>query len=357
MSHRAAVIGGGIFGLNIAIELSKIRGLKVQLYDKNSSLMEVASKNNHNRIHLGYHYLRSESTARQSLSGLLSFMFNYGNSVVYQFPNYYGIAREGSLTNPQGFIKFCELLQIDYEEVWPDPYLMNPELLQASFKVPEPIFDFETLRSSVLARLQKTDTEVFLNHHCDSVRKLPDGFELNINGKKVHADFVINAAYENFNLFNIQLGINTNKLLYQDVFIPIFEYDADRFGLTVMDGPFCSVMPKGFDSKTFLLYHVVHSVIEQEECLHREIRGNLSDELKRKIVSDSMEFYPFLKDVKVIDYWRSIRVLNKNNDDARITELSVFDEIENYYGVLSGKITTCCKVARDVQLMIKEKLS
>ncbi|AXS40727.1 FAD-dependent oxidoreductase [Breoghania sp. L-A4] len=51
----AVVIGGGIFGCLSAIELSKL-GLSVKLLERESSLMQGATLNNQNRLHLGYHY-------------------------------------------------------------------------------------------------------------------------------------------------------------------------------------------------------------------------------------------------------------------------------------------------------------
>ena len=39
--------------------------------------------------------------------------------------------------------------------------------------------------------------------------------------------------------------------------------DIEKIGITIMDGDFCSILPKGFDKNTFLLYHVKNSVIRE----------------------------------------------------------------------------------------------
>lgn len=356
MSQRAAVIGGGIFGINIALELDKIPGLKVVLYESESALMNKASKLNQNRIHIGYHYLRSSKTARQSMSGLLTFMFHYGSAVLYQFPNYYGIAKENSKTTAEEFIQFCQRLDIDYEEVYPDAGLMTPELLEASFKVPEPVFDYMTLRSIILDRLEESHVEIKLNHHCQNLKKRSGLFSLNVNDKTEEFDFVVNAAYKNFNMFNLDLGLNIQNLLYQDVFIPVFTYSSPKLGLTVMDGPFCSIMPKGFEDSRFLLSHVVHSVLDETYDGHQQLDASLTQDKIDNIVSKSAIYFPFLNDVHIDSYWRATKVLQRNDDDARLTELYVFDEVEDYFAVLSGKITTCCKVARNIQQIIKQKI-
>lgn len=57
---RIAVIGGGIFGTNCAIELSP--GSDVTLFEKNDDICTEASKYNQYRHHWGYHYPRSQET-------------------------------------------------------------------------------------------------------------------------------------------------------------------------------------------------------------------------------------------------------------------------------------------------------
>ena len=63
----AIIIGGGFYGSIIALYLKKIRGLKkVVLIEKEKSLLKRASYNNQARIHNGYHYPRSFTTAYRS---------------------------------------------------------------------------------------------------------------------------------------------------------------------------------------------------------------------------------------------------------------------------------------------------
>ena len=37
----------------------------------------------------------------------------------------------------------------------------------------------------------------------------------------------------------------------------------EKLGLTIMDGSFCSVMPKGNNKNEFLLYHPKYSVVSE----------------------------------------------------------------------------------------------
>jgi L-2-hydroxyglutarate oxidase LhgO len=56
------VTGGGIFGCTTALELSA-KGFDVNLFELNDDILKGASKNNFNRVHLGYHYPRDLETA------------------------------------------------------------------------------------------------------------------------------------------------------------------------------------------------------------------------------------------------------------------------------------------------------
>ena len=64
MSERydSVIIGGGIFGCLVALELSYLKR-KVIILEQNSSLMIGATLNNQNKLHLGYHYPRDLNTA------------------------------------------------------------------------------------------------------------------------------------------------------------------------------------------------------------------------------------------------------------------------------------------------------
>src|SRR6476660_8313123 len=71
---RVAILGGGFQGCCAAVELA-MRGIRVTLYDRNSTLLAGAATANEGKIHLGYTYAsdRSLITASTLLQGALSF--------------------------------------------------------------------------------------------------------------------------------------------------------------------------------------------------------------------------------------------------------------------------------------------
>ena len=354
---RVLVIGAGAFGCNIAIELDKAN-YEVDLVEASNDVLLHASKHNHNRLHLGYHYLRSKQTAQQSIEGLLSFLFYYGDSVLHSFPNYYAIASEGSYTSADGFIEFCDAIGIGYDEEFPAKNIMTRELVNGCFKVPEPVFDYSILKNVIVDRLKKSNISLHLNTTLTGL-----SFESNskiytaeTTGFSKEYDVVVNATYSNLNEVNSLVGAKKRKIKYQDVIIPNFEFEHSPIGLTIMDGPFCSVMPRGKETNKFLLYHVSDSVLKSEIAIDLPDLKHDSPDFLNTIYNHSMDYFPFLEQVKHIDSYRTIRAVHENNDDARITELEEHEDFPNYFSVLSGKITTCVQVSLTIKHKLQNKI-
>ncbi|MFI5205075.1 MAG: FAD-dependent oxidoreductase [Flavobacteriales bacterium] len=354
---NVAIAGGGLFGCCIAIELAK-SGYRIDLIEEQPDIMMEASRVNHNRIHLGYHYLRSIETAEQSLEGLLSFMFNFGNAVKCQFPNYYAIAKHKSKTSPAEFIAFCNNVGISYDDAYPAPELLDPTQLQACYRVPEPIFDYEALKKIVREYLVRNKVNVHVGTPVTGIVKQKDGaYSVKTASDTKVYDVVINSTYKNFNTINNWLGIEPITLLYEHVVIPRFLYKNETFGLTVMDGEFCSVMPQGMSENEFLLYHVKASVLENTLQKERPVFTKKAGDFVPTIYEQASLFMPFLKTVKQNGYQEITRVVHKNSDDARLTELYTFPEHKNYFAVLSGKITTCYQLAIEIKHYLEGKVT
>lgn len=354
---KVLVIGGGIFGCSVALELAKDKSFHIDLIEKDKDILTGASLSNHNRLHLGYHYLRSSSTAKQSIEGLLSFMFNYGDAALYQFPNYYAIAKKGSHTSTEQFVDFCDQVGIGYDEEFPDAGFLNSESVDSCFRVPEPIFDHSILKSIIQKRLiESKNIKVKLQTECAHLQKINDQFIATLNGSNYEYDVVINVTYSNINKINSFLGLKQYQLRYEQVFIPYFLYPSNPIGLTVMDGEFASIMPKGSNKNEFLLYHVNHSVIQAENSVEKKIRElDISKNHLKEIYQKSAYFYPFLDGVKHFGFWQTIRAVHENKDDARVTELFTYEDMDNYFTVFSGKIPTCMRVALHLKHILQGK--
>jgi len=320
---KIKIIGAGLFGCAIGYELQRA-GHDVIIIEQENDIMQRASKVNHNRLHLGYHYPRSIETAEQSLNGLVSFLTNYKKAIVSHFPNYYMIAKDNSHVSSNEYIRFCDKVKIDYTHEMPSDLLINKELIDLSINTDESVFDYNILKSLVKGFIKDIDIK----------------FNTKFDGNIDDCDYLINTTYASINKVNKLLGVPELKLKSQDVVIPYFRMESKPFGITIMDGPFCSVMPKGNNTNEFLLYSVKHSLMKD---------GNLNIDT---IYTESEKYLPFLKDVEKLGYWRTDRVLPINNNDERLSEIFTYKEHPKVINVLSGKVSTCHKLGQEIKKMI-----
>jgi hypothetical protein len=351
------IIGAGIFGITTALKLSEDHN--VTLIDMNKDIMLNASRHNHNRIHFGFHYPRSIETAKQSLEGYESFYNNFKKGICDNFENYYMIEKFSKISALE-YINFCTTLGISFKEVIPD-IKMDFQNITASFLTKEPIFDFQTLKIILHKMLVNSSVNVILNK---KIRYKKDTEKY---------DIIINATYFNINHINKILGIcDFIPLKLQTVIIPSYYVPIPMIGITIMNGDFCSILPKGFLSQ-FLLYHVKHSVIFENK--NYEIPGLwrigkyiISNGIIRKhlyeafilkkyinrIFSGCEKYFSFLENAILTGYYQTVRALPINDDDSRPSKL-IINEINNQkvISVFSGKITTCWQTADRIKKLLK----
>jgi L-2-hydroxyglutarate oxidase LhgO len=91
----AVIIGGGFYGAAIAIYLAKERQFKsVVLLERAPALLQRASYNNQARVHNGYHYPRSFTTAFRSRVNLPRFVQDYPQAVKRDFNKLHGSSND-----------------------------------------------------------------------------------------------------------------------------------------------------------------------------------------------------------------------------------------------------------------------
>lgn len=332
------VIGAGIFGSVTALVLSENLHNNVTLIEETDDILTKASKHNHNRLHLGFHYPRSIATARQSVTGLVSFFINFKEAINNTFPKYYLIERTGK-TSAEEFIEFCDEMNLCYKEEWPDISL-NKDNISLSLLTEEPGFDYNIIKSIIKQKLYKSKVKLIFNK---SIVNKSDcsGY-----------DVIINCTYANINNINNIFNIKPKNLKHQDVYIPIIKMDIKRMGLTIMDGPFCSVMPFGFNKDQYLLYHVKHSVLDQQVGFDYNHKNNSTK--YDTILHESLKYYTFLNKAEYVDYYRTTRVLPINDNDERITDFTI-NSVDNkkIITIMSGKVSTCWDTAYQIKKVLQ----
>ena len=250
----AVVIGGGFYGSTIAVYLAKTRGLRrVILLDRESELLTRASYNNQARVHNGYHYPRSFTTAFRSRVNLPRFVRDWPQAIKQDFFKLYAIARRNSKVTAKQFERFCHEIGAKIKPAEPSlKQLFNPRLIEDVFLVDECAFDSTQLAEWAVKELQDACVEVHYSTRALEISRFSDGKSLTVmiqpksgGASPITCRYVFNCTYSGLNQFSGDFP-GTQTDLKQEVAEMALIQAPDvlkEIGVTVMDGPFFSMMP------------------------------------------------------------------------------------------------------------------
>ncbi len=243
------VVGGGLFGSYAALYLAR-KGLKVVLLEKEERLFSKASLVNQARLHSGYHYPRSIATALMSNDYKERFAREHRDFILFELEKYYAIDRYGSYTDAVQFERFCDYLNLHCEPL-SRHWLFSFERLEALYRTTEPSFDPVLIGAYYKQRLKDDKRiEVFTSAYPLSVEQKSGDWEVRVRVSDeemlVLAPAVLNATYSATNAVHDLFGVSHLSLMHEISEIALLHVPGlDKIGLTVMDGPFGSIMPFG----------------------------------------------------------------------------------------------------------------
>lgn len=254
MSDRrgAVVIGGGFYGAAIAAYLARrLRPARVLLVEREGALLQRASYNNQARVHNGYHYPRSFTTAFRSRINLPRFSSDYSACVRRDFEKIYAIARRNSKVTAKQFERFCRDIGADLRPV-PAPLrrMFEPRLIEACYLVDEYAFDSRLLAQRMREELDQEGVEILLATEAAAIRKKGDTLVVSCIGGDgsscdLESTYVFNCTYARLNYLGgdfprVSAGLRQEITEMGLMKLPSPLMDV---GVTVMDGPFFSMMP------------------------------------------------------------------------------------------------------------------
>lgn len=347
---RVIVIGGGIFGLTATIALAEA-GYDVVVLERDDDVMSGASFVNQNRLHLGYHYPRSLATARETILGSRSFSEYYGAATVHELVTYYAIAAEGSRTSPEAFAAFCDAANLPLEPAWPPSGVVDRDRLAACWRTPEPIFDFHELRRIVIDRV--------VANPLATVRRRAQVVGIDVDephrvtlrsGEVLEADVVVNATYAQIRNIEALFGRRGGDLEFELCLMAVLSHadPGPPFGVTIMDGPFGSLVPKGRERGRFLLYDVERSVLQRLVSPVAPEWGHVVGFPELEMIESCSEYFPILRAMHFDQSLVTTRTVipYRDHDDARPTLLETV--APGVFSIFSGKLTTCVTLAHQL---------
>lgn len=366
MRFDKIIIGAGLYGLYAALFCAK-RGENCLVLEYDSEAFKRATYINQARVHMGYHYPRSLSTAVKSAGYFNRFNEDYGFCVLESFEQIYATSAHFSWTNAAQFQKFCEAAHIRCDEV-PVSRYFNPGMCDGAFLTEEYTYDAYILRDWYLEQLsQYPNVQIKYGARIARISRKEDLYEVKMeDGSSFESHFVLNSTYASCNqILQKCVDIPDESFGIKYELCEIILCDVDKrlkdTGLTVMDGPFFSIMPFGktgthsLTSVTFTPHVTSYDKVPTFECQAKsngfcspaqlgncndciarpESAWNYMSGLARKYMREDLKFEykeslfsmkPILKASEV--------------DDSRPTVVKVHSSEPYMVSVLSGKINT-----------------
>lgn len=353
---KIVIVGGGFFGLYIAEYASKL-GHEVILFEKEDDFMKRASYNNQARVHNGYHYPRSILTALRSRISFPKFCDEFPEAIDQNFTKYYLIGKVFTKVNAKQFKQFCDRIGAPCDIA--EDYVMglcNKRLVEQVFKTKEFAFDSVKLKQAIHNRVKKVNVQILLKTSVVKVVRCKNNLEVYFKNKEsnvvdmVEADEVFNCTYSMLNFVNANSNFKFIPLKHEVTEMCLVQVPdlLKSVGLTMMCGPFFSVMPfphRSLHTFSHVRYTPHYEWMEKDSTPylnpHRHMSQNYPDSKWRYMYNDAKRYLPILEECKYKESLYEIKTILPRSevDDSRPILFKVnYDGIKGMHHVLGGKI-------------------
>ncbi len=363
MKYDKIIIGAGLYGLYSALFCAKL-SQNVLVLECDSGAFRRATYINQARVHMGYHYPRSISTAVKSRGYFDRFNEDYGFCVHSSFDQVYATSANFSWTNAEQFRKFCKDANIMCEEAPLSKYFKDG-MCDGAFLTKEYTYDAQILKNYFLEEIGKyNNITIKYNSNITDIEKTGGEYCVRLSdGSEYNTGFLLNATYASVNQILSKLSLEPFKIKYElcEIILCTVSEEFKNTGITVMDGPFFSIMPFGktglhsLTSVTFTPHMTSYDAVPTFPCQQESDGfcsplklGNCNDcpakpqsawpfmsNLAKKYLKDSLKF-------EYVSSLFSMKPILKASeiDDSRPTVIKKYSDIPTFVSVLSGKINT-----------------
>lgn len=363
MEYDKIIIGAGIYGLYSALFCAK-NNEKIIVLEKDAEAFKRATYINQARVHMGYHYPRSYSTAIKSAKYFERFNKDFEFSILSEFDQIYATSTNFSWTNAEQFKKFCNEARIMCNPVSTEKYF-KVNMCDGAFLTKEYTYDAQILKKYFLEELSRfPNVKIQYNAQIDTIRKKENYYEIQLKTKEMYVTkFLLNCAYAGANEIIEKLGYEKFKIKYElcEIILCDVGDKLKNTGITVMDGPFFSIMPFGktgyhsLTSVTFTPHKTSYENLPTFECQKKSKGFCMPGDLKNcndciakpESAWDYMSNLTkkYVKEEYDFTYKKSLfsmkPILKASEiDDSRPTIIKQFSTNPTFISVLSGKINT-----------------
>jgi glycine/D-amino acid oxidase-like deaminating enzyme len=342
------IIGGGFYGCCLALFLRSVTD-RIVLVEASGEVMTRASRVNQARVHSGFHYPRSVLTAVKSMVLHRRFTEDFPDAVKTDFRMLYAVARHHSKVSAGRFYRMFSGMGAPITLASPaQAALFDPAQIEAAFDCTEFAFDFSVLRRQLLARLDALGMDLRLGTEVVDVDEHAQGVAVTLSsGREIRAKHVFNITYAHVNQILGMAGLPPARLKHELTEIALVMPPEELAGqaITVMDGPFFSIMPypsEGLYSLTHVRYtpHLSWMDAPGRPAPYIIAASAMRESRARHMILDSRRYVPCLADLKVEKTLFDVKtVLIKNEaDDGRPILFLRRPETSRVISILGGKI-------------------
>lgn len=362
--YDKVIIGAGIYGLYSALFCCQ-KGQRVVVLECDNAPFKRATYINQARVHQGYHYPRSISTAMKSAGYFERFNKDFAFCINKEFEQIYATSSRYSWTDGKQFKEFCKAAGIPCEELHPAAYFKDG-MCDGAFRTKEYTYDAMLLKEYLLQEISKypNNCEIKYNVKIMGIEKDQDAYLIMLEeGESLRSGFILNAAYAGVNQILDIVGFEKFSIKYElcEIILCSVNEKLKRKGFTVMDGPFFSIMPFGktgyhsLTSVTFTPHITSNDEVPVFACQKESggtcttfRLGNCNDcavkpktafpymaNLARKYILDDYSFEYKSSFFSMKPILRSSEI-----DDSRPTVIREYSRKPTFISVLSGKINT-----------------
>lgn len=354
INQDAVIVGGGFYGATIAIYLAKQRGFKrIVLVEREQALLTRASYNNQARVHNGYHYPRSLTTAYRSQANLPRFVRDWPDAVKQDFTKLYAISHRNSKVTAKQFVRFC--LEIGAKIQPAEPLLralFEPRLIEDVFLVEEYAFDTTKLASWAERELKDGGVQIRLGMSVTGISNGPnETLSVAVEPQRGTEDliscrYVFNCTYSGLNQFKGDFPGTETGLKQEITEMALIEVPPalQGLGITVMDGPFFSMMPfpaRGLHTLSHVRYTPhLHWNDQQGIDPYQKLKQYERRTRVDRMVRDVGRYLPAVLEAKYVDSLFEVKtvLIKSESDDGRPILFEKHPKLPGCYSILGGKI-------------------
>ncbi len=298
MTKNVLIIGAGIHGCFLAKYLNKFN-INIYLIEKNKDICLEASGATHNRANRGFHYPRSNETTSECKIAYDYFEKKY-NPYLKKRQSFYCIEKKSKVSF-KNYIFFFKKNKLKYKIIKKSKFIKNNNL-EGIIQAEEGCYDHNKLKAMLIKKLAQSKIKIFYNFNLNKIKYQNKVLTLISDKNKLiknKIDVIVNATYDSSNqiLKKFFAKKRFSEYLHQLTEVVTVKTKVPFPGITIMDGPFATIMPLTKKKNKYLLYDVTNSILKTS---NKPIPKNTKKSNYLKIKSKLSKYLHFTKDFKYV---------------------------------------------------------